>query len=134
MPVLVHGASEAIRIYTFIVIIIIINISSSSSSSLPVLVHGPSEAMREMARKWLESCTSKMHQIKKTNKLRPVCLLRVWISEGLTQADSKLSGVEILMSVEFYRESPGKFDSRTLNRKTLSRWTGRKHVTKPKVK
>ena len=31
------------------------------------------------------------------------------------------------MSVEFYRESPGKFDSRTLNRKTLSRWTGRIH-------
>ena len=30
------------------------------------------------------------------------------------------------MSVEFYRESPGKFDSRTLNSKTLSRWTGRK--------
>ena len=30
------------------------------------------------------------------------------------------------MSVEIYRESPGKFDSRTLNRKTLSRWTGRK--------
>ena len=29
------------------------------------------------------------------------------------------------MSVEFYRESPGKFGSRTLNRKTLSRWTGR---------
>ena len=29
------------------------------------------------------------------------------------------------MSIEFYRESPGKFDSRTLNRKTLSRWTGR---------
>ena len=29
------------------------------------------------------------------------------------------------MSVEFYRESPGKFDSRTLNRKTLNRWTGR---------
>ena len=29
------------------------------------------------------------------------------------------------MSVEFYRESPGKFDSRTLSRKTLSRWTGR---------
>ena len=24
-----------------------------------------------------------------------------------------------------YRKSPGKFDSRTLNRKTLSRWTGR---------
>ena len=33
--------------------------------------------------------------------------------------------VGILMSVEFYRESPGKFDSRTLNRKTLNRWTGR---------
>ena len=31
----------------------------------------------------------------------------------------------IRMSVEFYRESPGKFDSRTLNRKTLDRWTGR---------
>ena len=30
------------------------------------------------------------------------------------------------MSVEFYRESPGKFDSRTLSRETLSRWTGRK--------
>ena len=29
------------------------------------------------------------------------------------------------MSVESYRESPGKFDSRTLSRKTLSRWTGR---------
>ena len=29
------------------------------------------------------------------------------------------------MSVDFYRESPGKFDSRTLNGKTLSRWTGR---------
>ena len=30
------------------------------------------------------------------------------------------------MSVEFDRGSPGKFDSRTLNRKTLNRWTGRK--------
>ena len=29
------------------------------------------------------------------------------------------------MPVEFYRESPGKFDSRTLNRTTLNRWTGR---------
>ena len=29
------------------------------------------------------------------------------------------------MSVEFYRESPGKFDSKTLSRETLSRWTGR---------
>ena len=29
------------------------------------------------------------------------------------------------MSVEFYRGSPGQLDSRTLNRKTLSRWTGR---------
>ena len=28
------------------------------------------------------------------------------------------------MSVEFYRESPGKFESRTLSRKTLNRWTG----------
>ena len=28
------------------------------------------------------------------------------------------------MSVELYRESAGKFDSRTLSRKTLSRWTG----------
>ena len=29
------------------------------------------------------------------------------------------------MSVEFDRESPGKFDSRTLNRKALNRRTGR---------
>ena len=29
------------------------------------------------------------------------------------------------MSVDFYRGSPGKFDSRTLNRTTLNRWTGR---------
>ena len=29
------------------------------------------------------------------------------------------------MSIEFDRGSPGKFDSRTLSRKTLSRWTGR---------
>ena len=29
------------------------------------------------------------------------------------------------MSVEFDRGSPGKFDSRTLNRKTLNRWTVR---------
>ena len=28
------------------------------------------------------------------------------------------------MSIEFDRESPGKFDSRTLNRETLNRWTG----------
>ena len=32
------------------------------------------------------------------------------------------------MSVEFYRESPGKFDSRTLSRKTLNRWTGRNRL------
>ena len=29
------------------------------------------------------------------------------------------------MSVEFDRGSPGKFDSRTRNRETLDRWTGR---------
>ena len=29
------------------------------------------------------------------------------------------------MSVEFDRGSPGKFDTRTLSRETLSRWTGR---------
>ena len=28
------------------------------------------------------------------------------------------------MSVEFDRGSPGKFDSRTLDRETLNRWTG----------
>ena len=33
----------------------------------------------------------------------------------------------ILMSIEFYRESPGKSDSRTLSRETLSRQTGRIH-------
>ena len=32
------------------------------------------------------------------------------------------------MSVEFDRGSPGKFDSRTLNRNTLSRWTGRNYM------
>ena len=32
----------------------------------------------------------------------------------------------ILISIEFDRESPGKFDSRTLSRETLSRWTGRR--------
>ena len=57
--------------------------------------------------------------------IRPVRLLRVWVSESLTQADSQFSGVGIVMSVEFHREFPGKFDSRTLNRKTLNRWTGR---------
>ena len=31
----------------------------------------------------------------------------------------------ILVSIEFDRESPGKFDLRTLNRETLDRWTGR---------
>ena len=31
----------------------------------------------------------------------------------------------ILMSVNFDRGSPRKFDSRTLNRETLNRWTGR---------
>ena len=30
------------------------------------------------------------------------------------------------MSVNFDRESPGKFDSRTLSRETLNRWTGRR--------
>ena len=33
------------------------------------------------------------------------------------------------MPIEFDRGSPGKFDSRTLSRKTLSRWTGRKCAT-----
>ena len=33
------------------------------------------------------------------------------------------------MSVEFYRGSPGKFDSRTLSRETLSRWTGRRAIS-----
>ena len=30
------------------------------------------------------------------------------------------------MSVEFDRGSPGKFDTRTLSRETLSSWTGRR--------
>ena len=33
------------------------------------------------------------------------------------------------MSVEFDRESPGKFDSRALNRKTLNRWAGRRRAS-----
>ena len=32
------------------------------------------------------------------------------------------------MSVELYRESPGKFASRTPSRETLSRWTGCIHI------
>ena len=32
------------------------------------------------------------------------------------------------MSVESYRGSPGKFDSMTLSRTTLNRWTGRSLV------
>ena len=60
--------------------------------------------------------------------IRTVRLLRVWISEGLTQANSYFEGVGIPMSVEFDRGSPGKFDSRTLNRKILSSWTGRKMI------
>ena len=38
------------------------------------------------------------------------------------------------MSVEFYRESHGKFDSRTLNRKTLNRWTGRSLVSRTRLR
>ena len=34
-------------------------------------------------------------------------------------------GVGILTSVEFHRGSPGKLDSRTVNRKTLNRWPAR---------
>ena len=37
----------------------------------------------------------------------------------------------ILISVEFDRGSPGKFDSRTLSRKTINRWTGRKQEASP---
>ena len=32
------------------------------------------------------------------------------------------------MSVEFDRGSPRKFDSRTLNREALNRWTGRINI------
>ena len=42
-----------------------------------------------------------------------------------------LPSVGILMSVELCRESPGKFDSRTLSRETLSRWTGRRSIPRP---
>ena len=34
----------------------------------------------------------------------------------------------IIMSVNFDRGSPRKFDSRTLNRETLDRWTGRSMI------
>ena len=47
--------------------------------------------------------------------------------EGFDSSELLILKVGILMSVEFYRESPGSFDSRTLNRTTLSRWTG--HIT-----
>ena len=32
-----------------------------------------------------------------------------------------------------HRESPGKFDARTLSRKTLSRWTGRTVIIGPNI-
>ena len=35
------------------------------------------------------------------------------------------------MSVEFDRGSPGKFDSRTLNREPLSKWSGRMPESDP---
>ena len=41
--------------------------------------------------------------------------------------------VGILTSVEFDRGSPGKFDSRTLNRETRNRWTGRNYIDNPKL-
>ena len=37
------------------------------------------------------------------------------------------------MSVEFLRGSPGSFDSRTLNRKTLNRWTGRTRLAETRL-
>ena len=38
------------------------------------------------------------------------------------------------MSVEFYRESPGKLDSRTLSRETLIRGTGRNPWTPDRLR
>ena len=37
------------------------------------------------------------------------------------------------MSVELFRASPGKFDSRTLSRETLSRWTGRTIISNTNI-
>ena len=45
--------------------------------------------------------------------------------EGLDSSRLLILRGGIRMPIEFDRGSPGKFDSRTLNRKTLSRWTGR---------
>ena len=47
--------------------------------------------------------------------------------EGFDSSRLLILRVGILMSIEFDRESPERFDSRTLNRKTLSRWTGRNY-------
>ena len=44
--------------------------------------------------------------------------------EGFDSSRLLLSGVGIIISKEFDRESPGKFDPRTLNGETLNRWTG----------
>ena len=46
---------------------------------------------------------------------------RVWLKQTLN-----CQGWEFSCPYKFYRESPGKFDSRTLSRETLSRWTGRR--------
>ena len=58
--------------------------------------------------------------------VRPVRLLRVRVSEGDSSRLLILRG-GIFMSVNFDSGSPGKFDSRTLNREALNRWTGRRN-------
>ena len=52
--------------------------------------------------------------------LRPISALRLWISEGLTRAQSYCKG----WNSQAHREFPGKFESRNLSRDNLSREIG----------
>ena len=54
--------------------------------------------------------------------MRPISVLHFWISEGLTQAEYEFQGVEFS---HVYRESPGRFESRSLSREHVSRKMGR---------
>ena len=49
--------------------------------------------------------------------LRPISVLKFWMSEGLTQAESSFKG----WNSHVHREFPRKFESRNLSRDNLSR-------------
>ena len=53
-------------------------------------------------------------------KIRPISLLRLWISEGSTHAELKFKG----WNSHVHREFPGKFESTNLGRDHLRRAIG----------